>query len=219
MRAVEQVHEGSATFIRCLLSLGAPADSRSLDYGYTACHCAARLCDRELMSTLIDTFGVDVNATSKEGDTPPMFACANGAWDIVALLLAAGAKPHGSDALHAAVSAARTDTVDTLIATDVDLDTIDEHYWTACHYAVAQNNAELLDRLIAAGASVDVVDESLIHLAVIASLDGTLIQRLVAAGADVNATQGWERKNGVPCCHPFQQAGGAACADCCRRNV
>jgi ankyrin repeat protein len=196
MCALAAPREGAAMFVSSLLSLGAPIDSRSVDNGYTVCHFAAELRDRELMSTLIDTYRCDVNATSNNGKTPLMIACANGAWDVVTLLLAAGAKPHAT-ALLEAVTAARTDIAETLIAAGVDVCVGDQHGWTACHYAVAQDNAELLNRLIAAGASVNVGGESLIHLAAIASLDGTMLQRLVAAGADVNAID----ESGQTACH------------------
>jgi ankyrin repeat protein len=196
MCALAAPREGAAMFVSSLLSLGAPIDSRSVDNGYTVCHFAAELRDRELMSTLIDTYRCDVNATSNNGKTPLMIACANGAWDVVTLLLAAGAKPHAT-ALLEAVTAARTDIAETLIAAGVDVCVGDQHGWTACHYAVAQDNAELLNRLIAAGASVNVGGESLIHLAAIASLDGTMLQRLVAAGADANAVD----ESGQTACH------------------
>jgi ankyrin repeat protein len=196
MCALSAPCEATAKFVSALLSLGASVDSRSVDNGYTVCHFAAELCDRELMSTLIDTFGVDVNATSKDGRTPLMIACAKSAWDIVALLLAAGARPHAG-ALHSAISAARSDIVEALIAASADVCASDKHGWTPCHYAVALGNTELFDRLVAAGASVNVGGESLVHIATISSIREASMQRLVAAGADLNAING----SGQTPCH------------------
>lgn len=114
---------------------------------------------------------------------------------------AAGARPHAG-ALHSAISAARSDIVEALIAASADVCASDKHEarldrMIACHYAVALGNTELFDRLVAAGASVNVGGESLVHIATISSIREASMQRLVAAGADLNAING----SGQTPCH------------------
>ncbi|MDO9438573.1 ankyrin repeat domain-containing protein [Hydrogenophaga sp.] len=62
----------------------------------SALHLAARTGCQEIVSLLIDRYGMDVNMADDKGNTPLHSACSAGHDVVVALLLDKGAKPHAA---------------------------------------------------------------------------------------------------------------------------
>jgi ankyrin repeat protein len=192
MRAV---CSGDLDMLAALIAAGAQLDRCRAKDGSTALHLAvaATIAD---MAELLIAADADVNVVNEAGVTPLMLAAEQSDFNIVSLLLVAGARKSvnaarlsdGATALHLAL---RSDIADALLDAGADVNEKDLAGWTPAHYAVAIGDIGCLRRLIAAGADVGsatATGDTLLHIAVATpTSDDAIIRALVDAGGDVNA--------------------------------
>jgi ankyrin repeat protein len=193
------------TLFRALVQAGAPTtvDIRFRSNNFTFCHLAASFGDRDLMAMLINERDADINAVATDGYTPLMLAVENGRFDIVTLLIAAGANVNVSrerdnaSALHLAF---RADVADALINAGADVNVAESTGWTPGHYAVAVSDIDLIVRILGAGADVNRANangDTLLHVAALTSASDVVVRALVDAGGDLDA----KNDQGQTACH------------------
>ncbi len=112
--------------------------------------------------------GADVNAKDAIGDSPFLYAGAEGRNEILGMTLAAGAdlkstNRYGGTALIPAAHHGHVETVRILLATTIDKDHVNKLGWTALLEAVILGDGgaahiEIVRLLVAAGANVNLAD-------------------------------------------------------------
>ncbi|XP_055543762.1 uncharacterized protein LOC129729275 [Wyeomyia smithii] len=138
--------------------------------GWTALHYAAEQGKVETIKKLLTT-GANVDATTKNGDTPLIVAV----------------KSRCSDALL----------IDALLEQTNNIDAANSEGWTALHYAADQGKVETIKKLLTTGANVDATtkngDTPLIVAAKALYSDALLIDALLERDKNINATnsEGW----------------------------
>ncbi|KAK6979870.1 neurogenic locus Notch protein [Biomphalaria glabrata] len=136
-----------------LISQGAAINAQTDRTHETALHLAARYSRADAAKLLLDA-GADPNATDCNGRTPLHSAVAADATGVFQLLLRnrstnLNARMHcGTTALMLACRLSIEDTVEELIAADIDLEASDNNGKTALHWAASVNNVSALMTLL-----------------------------------------------------------------------
>ena len=162
MNLLEAATAGDAGQVRGLIAEGVPLEQRDAA-GRTALLLATHANHVEVARLLIAA-GADVNAKDNIRDTPFLYAGAEGRNEILKLILASGranlrdTNRYGGVALIPAAHHAHPDTVRILLATDVDIDHVNNLGWTALIEAVILGDGgpvfqEIVGLLVDAGAS------------------------------------------------------------------
>lgn len=157
----EAASRGNAERVRELLGAGVPADARDAD-GRTALLLATRANHPDVAKILIAA-GADVNAKDTIKDTPFLYAGAEGRNEILTAILATGkadlkdTNRYGGTALIPAADKGHPDTIRILLATDIDIDHVNNLGWTALLEAVILGDGgpvyqEIVGLLVDAGA-------------------------------------------------------------------
>jgi ankyrin repeat protein len=148
--------------VTLLIAAGADVNKAGAD-GCTPLHRAAQEGHAGVVSEIIETVGVDLNAALTDdesaGVTPLFFAAQGNRLDVVTLLIAAGANvssialASGCTPLHAAAQMGHADVVDPLIAAGANVNAICADGATALSIALRRGHAEVVQKLRAAGAN------------------------------------------------------------------
>lgn len=160
-RLAEAVARGDAAAVRALLAAGAPVDGRD-SARRTPLLLATRGNHVEVARLLIDA-GADVNAKDNIRDTPFLYAGAEGRNGILRMILETGradlrdTNRYGGTALIPAAHHGHPETVRILLATDIDVDHVNNLGWTALLEAVILGDGgpvyqEIVGLLVDAGA-------------------------------------------------------------------
>lgn len=158
---MEAASSGNAERVRELLAAGVPVDMRDAD-GPTALLLATRANHPEVAKVLIAA-GANVNAKDANKDTPFLYAGAEGRNEILQAILATGkadlgdTNRYGGTALIPAAHHGHPDTVRILLATDINVDHVNNLGWTALLEAVILGDGgpvyqEIVGLLVEAGA-------------------------------------------------------------------
>ena len=158
---LEAAHAGDVERVRALIAGGAPLEQRDAAER-TALLLATRANHVEVARLLIEA-GADVNAKDSIRDTPFLYAGAEGRNEILKLILASGrtnlrdTNRYGGVALIPAAHHAHPETVRILLATDIDIDHVNDLGWTALIEAVILGDGgpvfqEIVGLLVDAGA-------------------------------------------------------------------
>ena len=161
MMLAEAAARGDAGKARALLASGAPVDGRD-PAKRTPLLLAARANRAEVARLLIDA-GADVNAKDNIRDTPFLYAGAEGRNEILRMILETGradlrdTNRYGGTALIPAAHHGHPETVRILLATEIDIDHVNNLGWTALLEAVILGDGgpvyqEIVGLLIDAGA-------------------------------------------------------------------
>jgi ankyrin repeat protein len=148
----------NAAVVAMLIDAGADVVARD-EEGNMPCHRAASNKNVEVMRQLISLS--DINAVNDAGETPCICATHEINYDVLELLIRAGANLHAVDnddttAMAVAVATEDEKSVEILVDANVDVNTVEADYgWTALHVAAAGCNHRLIAKLIAAGADVN----------------------------------------------------------------
>jgi ankyrin repeat protein len=131
--------------------------------GRTPLHLAVMAGQKDTVSLLVGTSGVDLKAKDTDGNTPLTIGAIEGHAEIVAALLDAGsdiaeANAQGYTALHEAVSANQGDVMKLLIDRGADINKATPGGVTPLHAAVLGGNVEAARVLIASGANLNTPD-------------------------------------------------------------
>jgi ankyrin repeat protein len=154
--------------LRLLLDAGADPNKVN-GRGETTLHWAVWRCrSTEIIAALLD-HGAAIEARRPDGRTAYALAVVSGQTEVAALLKSRGAdttvppldsSPQTDRLLPDMASVHATETVRTLLAAGVPIDTRGEHGATALHWACWKGYADLVELLLAHGASLDVRDTS-----------------------------------------------------------
>ena len=158
---LQAAHAGNVERVRALIAGGAPLEQRDAAER-TALLLATRANHVEVARLLIEA-GADVNAKDSIRDTPFLYAGAEGRNEILKLILASGrtnlrdTNRYGGVALIPAAHHAHPETVRILLATDIDIDHVNDLGWTALIEAVILGDGgpvfqEIVGLLVDAGA-------------------------------------------------------------------
>jgi len=158
---LEAAATGNAAKMRELIAAGAPLEARDAAKR-TALLIATRANHVEAARALIEA-GADVNAKDNIRDTPFLYAGAEGRNDILKAILATGranlrdTNRYGGTALIPAADKGHPETVRILLATDIDVDHVNNLGWTALLEAVLLGDGgpvhqEIVGLLVDAGA-------------------------------------------------------------------
>lgn len=182
-RGVWRDVRGTGHIARVLVDSGAPVDGEDGDQE-TPLITAASYGDAEVARVLIDA-GADLEARSAEdaggvpGGTALLHAAVFAMTDVVDVLTAAGARPHGIEEAAAAGN----------VVDWIDAQTPLDRRVRALVMASAHQRLDVIDQLIAAGAPVDAVDEAFgghpLREAAANGRPGS-VARLLGHGADPN---------------------------------
>jgi len=166
---IEAAGRGDAAAVRKLLGDGASVAARDRQ-GRTALLAATHAppgVGTEAARLLIAA-GADVNAKDGIGDSPFLYAAAEGRNDILRMTLAAGAdlkstNRYGGTGLIPAAHHGHLETVRILLGTGVDKDHVNKLGWTALLEAVILGDGgpvhtNIVRELVAAGANVNIAD-------------------------------------------------------------
>ncbi|KAF6819564.1 multiple ankyrin repeats single kh domain-containing protein [Colletotrichum sojae] len=149
---------------------------------------------------LLESFGVDPNATGEEFGTALTAAAYDGTLDIVNLLLDKGADINSPDgwALQAAAAEGHYDVVKELIDRGADINSFAENenfpQGTALQAACESGKVEIVTLLIEQGASPDLGagEDTCPIMAAATRGEQTILELLVNAKAEVNVFGGWD---------------------------
>ena len=158
---LEAVKAGDAAELRAAIGAGADLEMRDAQ-GRTALLLATQADDVEAARLLIEA-GADVNAKDAIKDTPFLYAGAEGPDEILKMILATGranlkdTNRYGGVALIPAAHHGHPSTVRILLATDIDIDHVNNLGWTALIEAVILGDGgpvhqEIVGLLVDAGA-------------------------------------------------------------------
>ncbi|MGD9915071.1 MAG: ankyrin repeat domain-containing protein, partial [Rhizobiaceae bacterium] len=161
MSLIDAVNAGDAGAVQAALAAGAQLEARDAAKR-TPLLLATRANDVASARLLIDA-GADVNAKDNIRDTPFLYAGAEGRNEILKLILATGranlkdTNRYGGVALIPAAHHAHPETVRILLATDIDIDHVNDLGWTALIEAVILGDGgpvyqEIVGLLVDAGA-------------------------------------------------------------------
>lgn len=161
MTLVEAAARGDAGEVADRLAAGAALEARD-PAGRTALLLATRANHVEVARRLIEA-GADVNAKDEIRDTPFLYAGAEGRNEILRMILATGradlsdTNRYGGVALIPAAHHGHPETVRMLLATDIDVDHVNDLGWTALIEAVILGDGgpvyrEIVGLLVDAGA-------------------------------------------------------------------
>jgi uncharacterized protein len=141
-------HPGGPEIIRILIEHGANPNDRggADDRGETPLHWAASSDDVDVARALLDG-GADLETPNGSIGTPLDNAIGYRCWHVAQLLADRGAR---IDKLWHAAALGRLDLLETVLATEPDVDQISQAFWHAC--AASQRRAA--DRLLTAGADL-----------------------------------------------------------------
>jgi ankyrin repeat protein len=149
--------------VTLLIAAGADVNKATGDDGYTPLHKAARNGHAGVVSVLIETVGVDLNAALTDGElvgvTPLFVAAQDNRLDVVTLLIAAGADvtrarfDDGCTPLHMTAQHGHAGVVDLSITAGANVRATSTNGATALSTALAQGHAEVVQKLRAAGAN------------------------------------------------------------------
>jgi ankyrin repeat protein len=163
---IDAVNKGDAAALARAIATGADLEARDGD-ARTALMLATRANFVEAARLLIEA-GADVNAKDAIRDTPYLYAGAEGCDEILTMAIAAGANlrdtnRYGGSALIPACHHAHPSAVRILLATDIDIDHVNDLGWTALMETVILGDGgpiyiEILELLLAAGAGTDIPD-------------------------------------------------------------
>ncbi|HJN17776.1 MAG TPA: ankyrin repeat domain-containing protein, partial [Armatimonadota bacterium] len=106
--------------------------------------------------------GVDVAASSRDGETPLYFAAHDGHLDMVRYLVEQGADVNAGDhdgvaALHLAAGREHVDMVRYLAVQGADVNVVDDYGWTPLYIAVLNGDLDAVEYLVAQGAGVNTI--------------------------------------------------------------
>jgi ankyrin len=136
---------GNLETVRALLSGGANPNTKQASTGHSALMWALSERQSAVVGELAK-HGADVNAGSKTGFTPLMFAAQQGDVDSARILLRAGAKPKeaqpktGLTALMVASAMVQTEVVDELLENGADPNAVDANGYTSLHRVVRDSD-------------------------------------------------------------------------------
>jgi ankyrin repeat protein len=142
---MEASRRGNLATVRVLLSKNANPNARESNGGQNALMWAVSQRQSAVVEELI-THGADVQAGSKSGFTPLMFAAQQGDADSARILLRAGAKPNdaqpktGLTPLMIASAMANTKAVDVLLDNGADPNLADANGYTSLHRVVRDSD-------------------------------------------------------------------------------
>lgn len=162
MGLIEAVVAGDEAAVSRLLADGAPLEQR--DGAKSTPLLLATRANHVAIAKRLIAAGADVNAKDNIRDTPLLYAGAEGRNDILKLILASGranladTNRYGGVALIPAAHHGYPETVRILLATDIDIDHINNLGWTALIEAVILGDGgpvyqEIVGLLVDAGAS------------------------------------------------------------------
>jgi ankyrin repeat protein len=151
--------------VACLLAAGAKVDLVAGTQRRTALMAAAQNGHVEVVKRLVANKGIALDQTEAKGCSALHFATANNKPEVVACLLAAGAKVDlmvGQRRLTALMMAAQNghvEVMEKLVAhKDTALDKTDAEGFSALHWAAEKNKPDVIACLLAAGASMTHLD-------------------------------------------------------------
>jgi cytohesin len=200
-------HDYQLDVLKLLIAAGADVNKARANYGSTPLHIAAQIGHAGVVSVLIETASVDLNAAMTDdklaGVTPLFLAAQNNRLDAVTLLIAAGADDNkasvddGYTPLHMAAQEGHAGVVLALIETaGVDLNAAliggVLAGITPLLLAAQDNRLDVVTLLIGAGADVNKAGDddgcTSLHMAAQKG-HADAVDLLIAAGANVNATR------------------------------
>jgi len=191
------------------------------EHGRTAMHCALESMShlipksadgniQEVLVQLLLDIGCDVNAMSKDGETPFYVACSKGLTYVVAMMLEYGANVDGASSMKRPLNVAcrekHVSVVQLLLIHGAYPDVQEAGLYRYCrslplHIAAENGCCELVELLLKYGSSIDVTDacgSTALHYAVknylpvaIANGRKTAVDVLLENGADVNVLNGY----------------------------
>ena len=161
MNLLEAAGAGNTEQVRALIAEGEPLEQR--DAAKRTALLIATRANRIEAARLLIAAGADVNAKDNIRDTPFLYAGAEGRNEILELILASGranlgdTNRYGGVALIPAAHHAHPDSVRILLATDIDIDHVNNLGWTALIEAVILGDGgpvfqEIVGLLVDAGA-------------------------------------------------------------------
>jgi ankyrin repeat protein len=167
MSLLDEVRNGNVEAVRSMLAGSAGTEVRDAE-GRTPLLLATRQDEVEIARLLIEA-GADVNAKDTIHDTPFLYAGAEGRDAILRLILATGkanlrdTNRYGGVALIPAAHHGHPSTVRILLATDIDIDHVNNLGWTALIEAVILSDGgpvhqEIVGLLVDAGANREIAD-------------------------------------------------------------
>ena len=156
--------------LKLLIARGADVNL-ACDYGFTLLHAAAENGHAGVVSALLETAGVELNAAISDGefagDTPLFIAAQKNRLDMLKLLIAAGAnvnkaRVNGYTPLHVAAQHGHAGVVSVLLETadmKINAALTDDRYADVApsFLAANENQLDVLKLLVAAGADVNMV--------------------------------------------------------------
>jgi ankyrin repeat protein len=156
--------------LKLLIARGADVNL-ACDYGFTLLHAAAENGHAGVVSALLETAGVELNAAISDGefagDTPLYYAALKNRLDMLKLLIAAGAnvnkaRVNGYTPLHVAAQHGHAGVVSVLLETadmKINAALTDDRYADVApsFLAANENQLDVLKLLVAAGADVNMV--------------------------------------------------------------
>jgi len=155
---------GHADVVRDLVARGCNPNTGD-GRGWTAVHHACEFGQLEVLTTLQDVCGLDLDIDGDDnyGWTPLYNAATNAHGEVVRALLAAGAAVNeptkrGRTVLHCTVSCGHAAVARELLAAGADIAVQDEGGWTPLHCAALHGEDECILALLEAGADPGVTD-------------------------------------------------------------
>uniref|UniRef100_A0A665VCH8 Euchromatic histone-lysine N-methyltransferase 2 n=2 Tax=Echeneis naucrates TaxID=173247 RepID=A0A665VCH8_ECHNA len=133
------------------------------DDGYTGLHHAAKLGSLEIVSMLLETGQVDVNAQDSGGWTPIIWAAEHKHVDVIKALLNRGADVTINDkelnvCLHWAAYAGNVDIAELVLNSGCSLASVNMHGDTPLHIAAREGYLDCVTLFLSRGADIDIMN-------------------------------------------------------------